>query len=319
MGEELQRSDNTPPVFITGADRSGNDYLRTLLSLSPSIHLSFESGIFREGWRLSKALPLTDRRSVDRLLDEMITAESATNRNMPLIQAIHDHRQHLRAVILCYQNYGILVREIYGLAFQKPVWGDKIPRIDYAPLLREIWPEARFIMMVRDPRAVAASQRINRGFSPRLAAGYWNTHFNTSVEFQRQFPDQICTVQYEQLVHEPQATLTALLRFVGVPEQQAEAILREKPPNTDSLAKWRQQLSEADVYHVERLTFAGMQKLGYVAEEAKSASGFSGWRYLLSVLWYYRHYLLQPSKLVRERAWYRLAHMLRYSRDAKNE
>lgn len=96
--------------------------------------------------------------------------------------------------------------------------------------LGEMFPEARFIFVLRDPRAVAASMmRVLRkslaqgkrppSFAPSLVgagesiARYWAAGFAAADAM----PERVLTLHYEDLVAEPEATARRMCDFLGLP------------------------------------------------------------------------------------------------------
>ncbi|MCB0401884.1 MAG: sulfotransferase [Flavobacteriales bacterium] len=92
---------------------------------------------------------------------------------------------------------------------------DKNPvHCNYIPVLRSFFPDAQFIHLVRDPRAVVNS--VNKSFHknniPRLAKSWVKA--NNRIESQKDGSSFI-TVRYENLVQQPESTLKTILDFVG--------------------------------------------------------------------------------------------------------
>ena len=170
------------------------------------------------------------------------------------------------------------------------------------PDLVDLLPEAKLIHVVRDPRAIVASllgvSRRAREMGETPAP--FTANIDAAVEHVRrcmksgfatsqQAPDQVFTVVYEQLVSQPEQIGRRLCDFLGIewhpamstPGEQkhlGEAAITANSkeiwydaktyysnPNTDSLDKWRRQLSGADQMIIAR-GFASMpqlQALGY--------------------------------------------------------
>jgi hypothetical protein len=106
----------------------------------------------------------------------------------------------------------------------KPYWASKVPRyVLMAPLLKQAFPDLRFIHCVRDPRAVVASMA-SRQWAPKTSAerlAYWTINVERGKRFVDQFPDQAVEVRYEDLVANPAHTLSRLFRWLGVTDESA--------------------------------------------------------------------------------------------------
>lgn len=136
--------------------------------------------------------------------------------------------------------------------------------------LRFLWPHARYIHLVRDPRDVARSvlQKVWAG-NIYQASGFWieaedcwnslATHLST---------DQAIELHYEDLVTQTEAELSRICKFVGVEfvpamlDYQVDA--RQYPPPDQSLAsQWKTKLSPRDVAMVECRTAGRIERRGY--------------------------------------------------------
>ena len=170
------------------------------------------------------------------------------------------------------------------------------------PLLAELFPESKFLFVVRDPRATVASQLAvgERARSKGEQPAHFTTDVMSSARYVRaclskgfravkEAPDRVYTLVYERLVQEPEAQARQLCEFLGLP--WADELLRpgEKQhlgeaaitsasnniwydkdtyysnPNTASLEKWRSQLSPAQQLIVNREFHnnADLKALGY--------------------------------------------------------
>jgi Sulfotransferase family len=303
------------PLFICGVGRSGTSYLLALLNATSKLHLSFEGRMLKEGIALYARLkqPVTVESFSD-FLDQLVAAESdthGTRGNMPLITVVQANRRRLYATWLKHHSYAELMAEIYALAFGQPIWGDKLLRIEYVWSIIKMWPEARFIILYRDPRAVSASQKLKWGFGPRITAGYWNTHFNLSRHLCQEISDRVCLVHYEQLITRPHESLESLLQFAspGLSVETSRA-LEQHPPSGLSVSKWRQILSNAEIEKVEGLCYHGMVALGYQPEKAAGPMRLSKTGYLWDLLRLSKAQLKRPAAISRKRLWERLRIML---------
>ncbi len=116
----------------------------------------------------------------------------------------------------------------------KPRWGDKTPQYVRAiPTLAEIFPEARFIHIIRDGRDVALSL-IRERFGPGnvyTAAGLWRETIEAGRRGARILaPDQYLEVRYEALTGNPGETLRSICAFVGESIHEDVLELSRLPP-----------------------------------------------------------------------------------------
>ena len=197
-----------------------------------------------------------------------------------------------------------LVLERFGRAYAKErnarIWGEKTPgHALLLPQIRALFPQARILFMVRDPRDVLVS------YDDRWGEGRRNTHYVTSTASLLKYylthllhrptfpPEQIRWVKYESLVTRPSAELEGICEFLGVdfepsmlgfyhryahveqdiPEGEHH-ILLSRPATTEKIGRYRDALNPTQVALVEHLLGAEMLALGY-SPSASSIFSFS--------------------------------------------
>jgi len=97
----------------------------------------------------------------------------------------------------------VRLHELYAESKGKKHWGQKTPRlVRYLPLLADHFPDARFIHLVRDPRAVVSSlirSEVHRS-TPWYGARRWVMDVQAGLDFETQHPERIMRLSYEALV-----------------------------------------------------------------------------------------------------------------------
>jgi hypothetical protein len=130
-------------------------------------------------------------------------------------------------------------------------------------LLNRLFPDARFIHIIRDVRAVASSELVrNRNVKKALGDLYqpersymfnlgllWKETVTKGLEA-RQFTDRYYEVSYETLVANPLGTLKDVLNFCQL-EWSSEFESRI-PKIEDMNYKWKENLKEQDIRDLER-------------------------------------------------------------------
>ena len=154
------------------------------------------------------------------------------------------------------------------------------------PLLADVFPGARFIALVRDGRAVAASlSRVDwwqdsfvwwYGGSPRRwrdeGGDPWEICASNWVEELAQIDDglasvaseQVLRLRYEDLVADPVPTLTRIAGFLGVASDDRRwrsslATLRF----SDRSERWREGLDAPTIERITRIQRADLERHGY--------------------------------------------------------
>lgn len=255
--KSVERRDTAgTPIFLVGASRSGTAMLRSCLNRHSRIYLATETHYFddlrsRKGIAGQGALSAEDSRlcaDYFRALDDRPYGMKGDPEQSPI------PRERLLSEARQYGTDSDAVFEAYcrEIARQKDadIWGEKTPRhVFHIDLIRKLYPEARIICMVRDPRAVVASYRDwkNRGGLKRaennedyqnairaeeqraklsynviIATMLWKAAARASVRAVQRHGDRyVRTVKYEDVVSDPEGTLKALCSWVGVEYEPA--------------------------------------------------------------------------------------------------
>lgn len=97
--------------------------------------------------------------------------------------------------------------------------GDKNPEYSvYIERLARLYPTAKFIHLIRDPRAnVLSYQNVDFDVNDVAALAYrWKKYNENIPDLQQQFPNRILLIHYEDLLTNTQATLEKMCAFLGV-------------------------------------------------------------------------------------------------------
>jgi len=130
------------------------------------------------------------------------------------------------------------------------------------------FPEAQFLHIVRDPRAVVSSMqeareaRLGRA-TVEQGARFWNTLVGEAVrKGQRMAPGRFLQVSYEELLAQPAAAFGRILEFLEEPAEPLLAFV-ERETDRSRAGRWRDLLPDQDVGLVEQLCGELMRELGY--------------------------------------------------------
>ena len=261
------------PFFIVGVSRSGTTFLYHLLNAHPQFRLSYEGRLFTEGWQCYRRYDdLKSRDQFDRLLSDLIACDRDESLNRWLGDDVASAKTLLFEQHTRQPSFTGLIKQIYQLPGPAAIWGNKMLRIEMAPDILKHWPNARFVALVRDPRAVYASQK---KFFPnrrlKYSGMYWNIH--TGAIADHELPEeQIMVLRYEDFVEDAPAQLEKILTFAGQWDASIAAeMLKAHPASPASIGKWRDGLNDREVQTIEEICFDRMQQFGYQPELAKSS------------------------------------------------
>ncbi|MEM7571986.1 MAG: sulfotransferase [Bacteroidota bacterium] len=178
----------------------------------------------------------------------------------------------------------------------KKYWGDKAPPfLDRMEEINLLFPGARFIHLIRDPRANAVSLRERQSMEIELAMHWWVDLNVKGVQNGVHLGDsQYLRVRFEDLLVEPQLVLQRICGFLRVPyEHQMVSSLAhskytnrkggyvEKELNHDKINSWRKKVNPKIIARLERQAPRFISALGYDLDtHTEEATPLSGYRIL---------------------------------------
>jgi hypothetical protein len=185
---------------------------------------------------------------------------------------------------MSYRNVIEWVVAQYAIAHQRPapkVWIDQSILVRHIWKLLQLFPDARFIHLVRDGRAVAASI-IPLDWGPKgvlSAARHWIEHLAHGFAAEATLgADRIIRVHYERVLAEPEATMKRISSFLGIefypamlvpaglalPEHtRHQHTLIGAPLDSKRIDAWRQSLTKREIEIYEAVAGDLLPLLGY--------------------------------------------------------
>ncbi len=276
-----------PYVFIVGCARSGTTLLRRMVDAHPDI------AITRETHWISKRFERQEGVTPDGLVTPELLSRLLSYAKFTRMRIDQDELEGLLSgeEPVPYASFVTGVFDLYGKVQGKRLVGDKTPAyVRSIPTLHELWPEAKFVHIVRDGRDVALSA-INWSRAYKLSNRFstWTEHPVTTaavwwewlVRLGREAgnplgPDLYHEVRYEELISEPEQTCERLCSFLGLPYDDAMLRFHEQLPDprfytkqkrwrpiSAGLRDWRSQLDAGEVEHFEAAAGELLDELGY--------------------------------------------------------
>lgn len=278
QGAEI-RNGNYRLAFVVGAPRSGTTWVQLLLSQHPLVASCQETNLFSHYLGpLGKAWvsEVSSRRTRETGLRFLLSEEEF--------------------LMLCRR----FAEEVLGRADRRvpgaEVVVEKTPaHVFAAPFIAELFPDAYFLHIVRDPRSVVSSLlHAGRGWGerwaptgPAYAARVWRSHVEAGLRIPG-FSERYCEVRYENLGEDGPDQLDKMMEFLGLEcdpdwsrraidlcnfdrlrqgESEAFVPWREPEPHgfyrRGSPDAWRDELSGRHIAIVERIASDLMARLGY--------------------------------------------------------
>lgn len=306
-------------VLVVGPTRGGTSFLHLALGVHPGLLvIPAELHFLDHVWRYR-------RRVHDRLWRVIAFQPSAIDRRAVFDALDPERRGHfVRHVegVLGAKRFGDLYRlypQLYALVPGQPkppaslaAWADKVNDWRGLGQVRRRMAGTRFVVVARDPRAVALSHaRRDRvwqgeGRAPLDAADlaraalHWRLFMQRCLAFAGGRADAL-VIRYEDFVRAPAPTLNRVFAHAGL-EALADAeltaglaSLRGGATNTDELyqgvsaaplERWRTELAADEIALVEALTAPTARKLGYAIADrpvARLAPALAARRWLAAL------------------------------------
>jgi hypothetical protein len=259
--------------FVIGSARSGTTLLRMILNAHPEVAVPPESRFIVELYR-------SDEVRAEDFLARLDSHQQWASWDTP----IENVRSQLAGMTTL--SYPEAIEAAY-MAFaknrNKKRYGDKTPRyIEHIPLLSRLWPEAKFVHLVRDGREVALSYA-DVPFGPSTvakAAALWKERVVLGVKQGRALgPKRYAEMRYERLLANPQEEIERLCSFLDLDfdpamldyseRARSEVLDRAKlynPHVTKSITKtrsWDEQMPPSQVEVFEAVAGDTLRELGY--------------------------------------------------------
>jgi hypothetical protein len=158
------------------------------------------------------------------------------------------------------------------------IWGDKTPGyINHMPLLRALFPEAKFIHLIRDPRDYCLSVKKSWGKNIYRAAHRWRTTIEKARSYGAQIPEDYREIHYEALVKEPETTMRDTAHFLHCEFSNNMVSLGLSPEDVgdtkgqygivrNNTGKYLTELSREELKGIEEIVGSVALHAGYEAE-----------------------------------------------------
>ena len=277
------------PFFIVGSGRSGTTLLRLVLSGHSRIEIPPETWFLLP---LIARLPLLDRLGPAQV-EEAIGLITGDYRWPDMEIAAAAFADQARALP------DPTIKTLMGLVYDehlrragKPRFGDKTPPyIGIVPQLATLYPDSRFIHLIRDGRDVAASF-----IDAHFQGGVWESDFEWRRAIRlglgyRASPlaDRLLEIHYEDMVSDLEATTRRICGFLDEafePEMLTfrESITRkvparelvvhrslDRPVSPMAAQAWRSRLSSPELFLIESCIRDELAAMGYQPHFANPA------------------------------------------------
>lgn len=262
------------PVFIIGCPRSGSTMLGAMLGGHPDAICPPEAQFIIDCMPASNLSAAIDANAV---LDDIVRHRRFRTWPFSL-------ERRPQTVAMSYRSLIEWVIDQYAAAHGRPapkMWIDQSILVRHIWKLLQLFPDARFIHLVRDGRGVAASI-IPLDWGPMgvlSAARHWIEHLAHGFAAEATLgADRIIRVHYESILTEPEATMKCLSSFLGIEFCPAMLVpaglalpahtryqhtLIGAPLDTKRIGAWRHSLTKREIEIYEAVAGDLLPLLGY--------------------------------------------------------
>lgn len=279
------------PLFVLGNPRSGTSLLRIILNAHPNIVIPPECGFLQWWYTKYKEWSIWDCNptKVEEYVKDVLSSKK--------IEGYSILENDLTNYILSnepknYASLSALVYHFYGRKKDVKLWGDKNNYyINHIPLIKEIYPNAKFVHLIRDGRDVACSYKelsknIETGaiYRPILSnkvveiANEWKSNNTLIANEIRNNSHYI--VKYEDIVLNFDKTIKKILDFLKLPwndsvenyyklNDEPSSTLKWKaktlePLDKESVGRFLKELTNEEIKAFESVAHSKLNYYGYV-------------------------------------------------------
>jgi len=272
-----------PFIFVLGRGRSGTTLVRAILDSHPELSIADESHFIvpmaseRRRYETPEGIDTESfMEGIRHRLGRWELREDVVRGELAAAQP-----RHFPDAVRC-------VYRAYAKVHGKSRYGDKTPiHVIHIKTLAQLFPEARFVHVIRDGRDASLSY-MDLTFGPATlaeAAIYWRRFVRRGRRAGAALgPQRYLEVRYEDLVADPEPVAFNLSNFCGLRFDPAMLTYFERAdrivgstshyrnvhlPPTRGLRDWRNEMSRRDLAVFEALAGDLLSELGYERTQAR--------------------------------------------------
>lgn len=241
------------PVFLVGAERSGSTLLRLMLSHHPQLAFHFESGFvvqpFLAGHEEPTGGQLRNYQDWLRISTAFKASGFAIDESLPYRELVRSFLRQ-KAVLTGKPFTGMTIHHGF----------EHLPKI---------WPDARYIYLLRDGRDVSHSMmRMGWYGNAWAATERWKQAIASYDKLTSLVPAKnLIKVRFENLASDSQAELMRISNFIGIPYDDAFFDYAKTSsyslPGQKKAANWRDHMDQHAIRLVEAEIGGLLQRFGY--------------------------------------------------------
>ena len=286
-------------IFVVGNSRSGTTMMGRILGKHPSVYTFGELHFFGQLCAPPFSSELGEK-TTEELASELHCIQREGYRTHGNSRRFLGEAQAFLERLRTYPDTSASLFEAFlyheTTENDKTIPCDQTPRnVFYIADILELYPNARVINMIRDPRDVLLSQKRKwkrrflggsdlpikemlrdwMNYHPITISHIWRTAVNAADRFAKH--ERVISVYFEELLRHPETTVKCLCDFVGITyvdemlqvPQVGSSVAEDQPQqlgiNPHRSHSWQDgELSSAEIYLNQRITAALMRKHNYM-------------------------------------------------------
>jgi len=308
----MENMQQVPFFFIIGRPRTGTTLLRSLFDAHPNVQIPWECQFVLNLYPKYGNLELWNLETLERFYTDLLDQWQFSAWNI-------DHKKLKSELLQCEgeNSYASICQLVYlnHISFYTKetiqLIGDKNHGYTiYTQRLKKLFPEAKFVYILRDYRDNFESVRKVDFEMPivSLVVYKWKYFYKKALRASKKYPESFYFIRYEDLVTEPEIQFQKLCDFLDIPyipevfdfykmKEKAEgkypADILEKhhkslfnPVNKSRMGLWEKTMTKRQIRIADHVAGKYAAQAGYL----KQFEGYSFWIAIQALpgIWYAR-------------------------------
>lgn len=273
------------PIFLIGMRRSGTSLIRACLSKHSHIAIPPKGELhFFARW-INKYGDISQPENLENFANAFFSYKKFRQIGISSDNVL----TRFKSSELSYKSFFTSVMEEYAHKHKKVRWGEKsTTHIEHLNLMLQCYPDAKYILIVRDPRDTYLSYKNYNNWQQRKTipkdwklkakqwALEWHNNYINALKFFLNNQNKFYFYRHEFLITNPEAELKKLLNFLEEPfeseclnisdvkwEQNSSFGDKFSVINSNSVGRWQEQISTNELTDIEGICGDLMLMFGY--------------------------------------------------------
>ncbi len=272
--------------MLVGCGRSGTTLIRNVLDGHPDLAVTHEAHFIGPMGSQRNRYETSDGLDIEAFLDDLYRDSNFVRQGVD--------RGELHKVLAAEPpaTYADGVRSVFAAYARdqgKDLYGDKTPgSVTQMKMLADLFPEAKFIHIIRDGRAVALSYMERPEWGPSTAAEaahHWRNRVLRGRRAGSELAGRYLEVKYEDMVSNPEGTTRRMCDFLGLDYHEQMLNFHKKSedfisstknpdafrnlaqPIAGELRDWQAEIEASDREVFEAIAGDLLAELGYPVDQ----------------------------------------------------